>query len=543
MVLLIIYKHLFFLLCIMCGIFAVLKKWEYHPSTTYISSLEALKHRGPDESSFYEDDVIFLAHTRLAIVHPEAVGQPIHFRGWIGIMNGEIYNAKPGPNETDCHHLLQTIVCHGTKAIATLDGVFSFVLYHAPTQRMIVGRDAIGVTPLYYSNTIISSLLTCITDGTAAVVPPGHFADFTIGEVPIFQKWSSEYSAAPTTDAALSIVDMMYSAVSKRLMGDVPWGVLLSGGLDSAIVAGIAVDIAREIRPDYPTVHSFCIGLDQSPDVFHAKQLAIDLGTIHHSIEYTVEQGIAVLPDVIRAVETYDVTTIRAATPMWILARAISKRGIKMVLSGEGSDELFAGYLYNLYCPNTQEMVEECQRKVSQLYAYDCLRANKTMGDFGVEARVPFLDNKVVDFAMNSLSPVVKMSGTHPEGPKPEKWFLREAFKDQVPDSVRNRTKAQFSDAVGSEWIDGLQAYAECQVTNSELATACGRWPYQTPETKEALLYRKMFGDIFEHVEEADKTVIYQPSIACSTGQAASWHANFQKCLDPSGDAIQRAFE
>ena len=256
-----------------------------------------------------------------------------------------------------------------------------------------------------------------------------------------------------------------------------------------------------------------------------------------------MEEGLESLRDVIKAVETYDVTTIRASTPMWLLARAIKKTGIKMVLSGEGSDELFAGYLYNLYCPNAEEMEHECKRKMSQLYAYDCLRANKSMGDFGIETRVPFLDQNVVDFAMNGLSPSMKLSGTHPDGPKPEKWFLRDAFREHLPGYIVDRTKAQFSDAVGSDWIDALQAYATCKVSDSDLNNASEIWPFQTPDTKEALLYRRIFSEIFKHVDEADKTVIYQPSIACSTGQAAKWHAQFKNCLDPSGDAIHKAFK
>ena len=517
----------------MCGILAVLK-------SSGTVRLEPLKRRGPDEAGFYEDDDIYIGHTRLSIVHPEAGAQPIRYNGWIAAMNGEIYNAKPEQNETDCHHLVKAVVEHGPLAILQMDGVFSFFLYHPETKRIIMGRDPIGVTPMYYSESCVSSLLTCITSGTAKTVPTGSVTSFVIGQTPIWQKYTSPYKFVPET-CTESLKFLMYKAVRKRLMGDVPWGVLLSGGLDSSIVTAIACKIAASHRPDYPKVHSFCIGLEDSPDVKQAETLAKDLGTHHTSIRYTIPEGIAALESVIRAVETYDVTTIRASVPMWLLARAISKRGIKVVLSGEGSDELFAGYLYNLYCPDASEMEAECQRKLSQLYAYDCLRANKSMGDFGVETRVPFLDKDVVDYAMNLMDPTLKLSGTHPDGPKAEKWLLRDIFRDVLPDYIVDRTKAQFSDAVGSSWISGLQEFAE-QVTDEQMASAAERWPFQTPDTKEAYFYRDIFSKHFGDIEGADKTVIFQPSIACSTASAASWHKKFKDHLDPSGDAIHRAF-
>ena len=290
-------------------------------------------------------------------------------------------------------------------------------------------------------------------------------------------------------------------------------------------------------------MHTFCIGLKDSPDVRTAKRVADELGTHHVSVEYTVEEGIEHLRNVIKAVETYDLTTVRASTPMWMLGKVLKSRGIKMVLSGEGSDELFAGYLYNLHCPNTAEMVKECKNKMSQLHAYDCQRANKTLGDWGVETRVPFLDQQVVDYAMNKLPPAFKMSGTHPEGAKPEKWFVREAFRGIVPDCVVDRTKAQFSDAVGSAWIDSLILHAERQISDSAFATADILFPYNTPATKEAFLYRCMFRTLFAQ-PAAEKTVLYTgKSIACSTGAAAEWHENFKQHLDPSGKSIQRAFQ
>lgn len=517
----------------MCGILIILKRSQR-------PNLKPLMRRGPDERGSFSDDQIYMGHTRLSIVQPESGAQPIHFKEWVMVINGELYNARVRPGQTDCHMMIKLIRKYGVDALQKVDGVFGFVAYNKRTKEMIVARDAIGVVPLYWSEHVISSLLTCIQSGDAKVVPPGHVAHFKIGETPVFQKWTPDYVRK---EPCLDIVSAMRSAVSKRLMGNVPWGVLLSGGLDSTIVASIAVQLAKERRPDYPVVHSFCIGLDGSPDIEAAEQVAACLGTHHTTIRYTIQKGLRAIPKVICAVETYDVTTIRASVPMWLLARAIQKRGIKMVLSGEGSDELFAGYLYNLYCPSEEEMEAECVRKMDQLHAYDCQRANKSMGDFGVETRVPFLDAQVVDFAMNQMPVVDKLSGTHPDGPKKEKWWLREQFKDIVPKVVLDRTKAQFSDAVGSNWIDACKSFVEKKVSDEDMMHAESRFPHQTPDTKEAYYYRSIFANIFERVSDADKTVLYQPSIACSTGTAAKWHSAFVKCLDPSGDAIQRAFD
>lgn len=526
----------------MCGIIV---EWSGQ-NTIHKKVLKQLIRRGPDEYGCYRDKNMTMAHTRLSIVHPEAGAQPIHYKEWVLVVNGEIYNATPDATETDCYALIQRIESMPlTDALLSLDGIFSFVAYHS-SGRIIVARDPIGVTPLYYSDTQVSSLLTYISIGSARPVPPGHVADIQLGQ-PLrpecFVKWTHPYGQKVLRNPVFMMSNIMREAVSKRLMGDVPWGVLLSGGLDSTIVAAIAVQIAAHTRPDYPRVHSFCIGLEGSPDVKVAEEAAVALGTHHTSVIFTLREGRAALKDVIRAIETYDVTTIRSSVPMWLLGRALKQRGIKMVLSGEGSDELFAGYLYNLYCPNTDEMTAECKRKMDQLWAYDCLRANKTMGDWGVETRVPFLDNAVVDFAMNQLPPIYKMSGTHPDGPKPEKWWLREQFKSIVPECVLNRTKAQFSDAVGSRWIKYLQTLAETRVTDTQLASAAKEFPYQTPDTKEAYWYRQMFEKMFPHVTDAEKTVLYQPSIACSTAKAVEWHEAFRNHADPSGDAVHAAIQ
>jgi|TARA_B110001452_G_scaffold264913_1_gene268718 asparagine synthase (glutamine-hydrolysing) len=524
----------------MCGILAVIEGPT--PNT-----LDVLKRRGPDEHGSYLDEHVYLGHTRLSIVHPEAGAQPIIYKDWVVTMNGEIYNYRAKNNETDCFIVPQLLEKYGPDGVHHLDGIFAFVAWNKTTKQVIVARDPIGVVPLYYSdNNVFSTLLAAMpTNSNVHIVPPGTMAVFGVGQSPEFISFTTSYSdwSIPSDTIPTGLPDTISKAVAKRLSGDVPWGVLLSGGLDSTIVATLAVQLARIHRPDYPVVHSFCIGLKDSPDIVVAKQVAKQLGTTHVSVEYTVEEGLHVLRDVIRAIETYDVTTVRASTPMWLLGKVLKTRGIKMVLSGEGSDELFAGYLYNLYCPNEAAMVRECKHKLQELHAYDCQRANKTLGDWGVETRVPFLDKDVVDFAMNKLPPVHKMSGTHPDGPKSEKWFLREAFRGIVPDCVVDRTKAQFSDAVGCSWIDSLLLHAERQISDFVFANASKLYPYNTPATKEAYLYRTIFTTLFAQ-PGAETTVLYQPSsIACSTSTASEWHENFKTQLDPSGESIQRAFQ
>lgn len=513
----------------MCGIIAVIQG-------NSMKTLLPLFRRGPDEQGTFVNDDIFMGHTRLSIVNPEAGPQPILFQNWVVTMNGEIYNSNPTKEETDCYLVPQLLEKYGTDCVHQLDGIFSFVAYNRSTKEVIVARDAIGVTPLYWSHgngVTFASLLTAMPENEPVqIVPPGHIASFKVGQLPTFKQWQTPYRIQFDRDEPKGdIVQLMTHAVSKRLMGDVPWGVLLSGGLDSTIVASLAVQLAPKLRPDYPVVHTFCIGLQDSPDVKWAKEVATQLGTHHTSVEYTVEEGIQSIQEVIKAVETYDVTTVRASTPMWLLGKALKARGIKMVLSGEGSDELFAGYLYNLYCPNETKMIEECILKMNQLHAYDCQRANKSMGDWGVETRVPFLDKDVVNFAMNSLPPVYKLSGTHPNGPKAEKWWLREAFEGIVPECVINRTKAQFSDAVGNQWIDSL--LVEAKKHRSDIT-----FKYNTPTTDEAQWYRTVFENCFPQ-KDAEKTVIYTGnSIACSTSSASEWNEKFQGNLDPSGETI-----
>jgi len=516
----------------MCGILAI-----FHDQRGG-HRFDKLSRRGPDMSGHFTEDQVWMGHTRLAIVGPEAGSQPIITTKWVLVINGEIYNSPK--DKTDCHCVPALLDTHGKNAPLEMDGVFSFVAYNKETHEIIVARDAIGVTPLYWAASprglYFSSLLDALpSDAIVKIVPPGHSTRFELdGGMPMFTPWTTFYN--PWLDLALlppptNLVKLMYNAVEKRLMGDVPWGVLLSGGLDSTIVASLAVRLAH-LRADYPVVHTFCIGIQGSPDLHWAKIVAEELGTHHVSFEYTVEEGIAAIPEVVRAVETYDVTTIRASTPMWLMGQHLKRRGIKMVLSGEGSDELFAGYLYNHFCPSTRDMVKECQKKMNQLHAFDCARANKSLGDWGVETRIPFLDGGVVDFAMNKLHPQYKLSGTHPDGPRPEKWYLRECFRHLVPKCVVDRTKAQFSDAVGSNWIEQLKNTA---------ALKCGTATRSV--TNEATWYKGIFDAQFRHIG-ADKTVLYtEDSIACSSTAAVQWHAGFKDHLDPSGDAVAAAVQ
>tara|TARA_B100001059_G_scaffold141023_1_gene141122 strand:- start:3367 stop:4968 length:1602 start_codon:yes stop_codon:yes gene_type:complete len=527
----------------MCGILAV-----FGGSPISVGPLE---RRGPDQTGAYSDEDVWLAHARLAVVTPEAEPQPFVTENWILTINGEVYNAPRVPGQTDCAHVIQLLDAFGALAPRYIDGVFSFVAWRPADKTIVVARDAIGVTPLYMGAAdgalYFSSLLDALPHRAGvSIVPPGTSAAFQLGEMPGFVPWTRPYSAwrdlALTTPDDTLLVKQMVRAVEKRLMGDVPWGVLLSGGLDSTIVAAIAANIASK-RTDYPVVHTFCIGLADSPDVHWAKCVAAELGTHHTSFEYTVADGLAAIPETIRAIETYDVTTIRAGTPMWLMGRLLKRRGIKVVLSGEGSDELFAGYLYNLMCPSERAMVDECRRKMELLHSYDCARANKTLGDWGVETRVPFLDADVVDFAMNKMHPRFKLSGTHPDGARPEKWWLRETFRAFIPSCVRERTKAQFSDAVGGAWIQGIRDWADARVDDITLEQAASVFPESTPHSKEAYMFRSIFEARFPQRDAVHTVEFNEASIACSTGPAAKWHAGFEAHLDPSGDSVARAVQ
>ena len=519
------------------------------------------RHRGPDWSGVHVEPAALLVHERLAIVDPVGGSQPIVSKDGRVVLavNGEIYNHRdlrqampdyPFTTGSDCEPI-SALYASGEDVGAWLDrlnGIFAFALWDASRARFIVARDPIGVCPLYWGHDAdgrvwVASEMKAIdrTCHDVAPFPPGHWYDSATGElrryhVRDWRRFEATEGVRVTPD---ELREAFERAVHRQLMSDVPYGVLLSGGLDSSLVAAVAARYARHRIEDgdqseawWPRLHSFAIGLEGSPDLAAAKVAADAIGTVHHSFTYTVEEGIDALPEVIRHIETYDVTTIRASTPMFLLARRIRAMGIKMVLSGEGSDEIFGGYLYFHKAPNAREFHEETVRKLEGLHQFDCLRANKSMMAWGVEARVPFLDTEFLDVAMR-MDGSAKMAG----GGRIEKAILREAFQGWLPDSILWRQKEQFSDGVGYGWIDSLKALAEREVADAALATAGYRFPVNPPQTKEAYLYRTLFERWYPG-EACARTVPGGKSIACSTPAAIAWDAAFAASADPSGRAV-----
>lgn len=518
------------------------------------------RHRGPDWSGVHTDDGAILVHERLAIVDPAGGSQPL--RSADGVLalavNGEIYNHRElerglaQPYEfltgSDCEVINALYREHGAAGIARLNGIFAFALWDSAARRFLIARDPIGVCPLYWGHDregrlFVASEMKALVGVCADVstFPPGHYFDSGVGElVRYYDKPWRDYAATQgVTVAPEALRDAFENAVHRQLMTDVPYGVLLSGGLDSSLVAACAARFARHrVEEDdkaeawWPRLHSFAIGLHGSPDLAAAEIAAKALGTVHHGFEYTFEEGLDALPEVIRHIESYDVTSIRASTPMYLLARRIKAMGVKMVLSGEGSDEIFGGYLYFHKAPNAKEFHEETVRKIDALHLYDCLRANKSMMAWGVEARVPFLDLEFLDLAM-SIDAQAKMAGNG----RIEKAMLREAFVGALPDSILWRQKEQFSDGVGYGWIDGLKAHAEAHVGDREFAAAAARFPINPPQTKEAYFYRGIFEQHFPGVACAE-TIPGGKSIACSSPAAIAWDPAFAKAADPSGRAV-----
>ncbi|GGZ59747.1 asparagine synthase B [Lysobacter xinjiangensis] len=519
------------------------------------------RHRGPDWSGVHVEPAALLVHERLAIVDPVGGSQPILSKDGRVVLavNGEIYNHRdlrqampdyPFTTGSDCEPI-SALYASGEDVGAWLDrlnGIFAFALWDSSRARFIVARDPIGVCPLYWGHDAdgrvwVASEMKAIdrTCHDVAPFPPGHWYDSATGElrryhVRDWRRFEATEGVRVTPD---ELREAFERAVHRQLMSDVPYGVLLSGGLDSSLVAGVAARYARHRIEDgdqseawWPRLHSFAIGLEGSPDLAAAKVAADAIGTVHHGFTYAVEEGIDALPEVIRHIETYDVTTIRASTPMFLLARRIRAMGIKMVLSGEGSDEIFGGYLYFHKAPNAREFHEETVRKLEGLHQFDCLRANKSMMAWGVEARVPFLDTEFLDVAMR-MDASAKMAG----GGRIEKAILREAFQGWLPDSILWRQKEQFSDGVGYGWIDSLKALAEREVADAALATAGYRFPVNPPQTKEAYLYRTLFERWYPG-EACARTVPGGKSIACSTPAAIAWDAAFAASADPSGRAV-----
>ena len=521
---------------------------------------QKVRHRGPDWSGIYSSDNAILAHERLAIVDPTSGKQPIISEDGLKVIavNGEIYNHKNLKNrfaadynfrtESDCEVILALYEKKGINFLNDLNGIFAFALYDSSNDKYLIARDHMGIIPLYMGWDkddifYISSELKSL-EGVCDKIelfPPGHYLESSSMNLVKWYdpEWVSYEHVKDSDTSIKAIHDSLSAAVKRQLMSDVPYGVLLSGGLDSSITSALAKKFAsKRIESNdkqdawYPQLHSFSVGLKDAPDLKAARIVADHIGTIHHEINFTVQEGIDAIRDVIYHLETYDITTIRASTPMYLIARAIKSLGIKMVLSGEGADELFGGYLYFHKAPNAKEFHEETVRKLDKLHQYDCLRANKSLAAWGIEGRVPFLDKEFIDVAMN-INPEDKMI----KNGRIEKWVLREAFKDYLPESVLWRQKEQFSDGVGYSWIDSLKDLVSKEVSDHNLENASKIYPINTPRNKEEYYYRSIFNNHFPSDASA-MSVPSVPSVACSTPQALEWDEAFKNMNDPSGRSI-----
>lgn len=564
----------------MCGIAGIFNIKSQTPElrSKALKMAQKIRHRGPDWSGIYVGGSAILAHERLSIVDPQSGGQPLYSpdRKQILAVNGEIYNHRDirahyagkytFQTGSDCEVILALYKDKGINFLEELNGIFAFALYDKETDDYLIARDPIGVIPLYIGRDkegriYFGSELKALEGFCDEYEPflPGHYYRGREGKM---HRWYTrdwmQYLAvkdnyhtgypdvnATTYQTQVSAVhDALEAAVQRQLMSDVPYGVLLSGGLDSSVISAIAKKYAgKRIETDnkadawWPQLHSFAVGLKGAPDLIKAREVAQYIGTIHHEINYTIQEGLDAIRDVIYFIETYDVTTVRASTPMYLLARVIKSMGIKMVLSGEGADEVFGGYLYFHKAPTPQAFHEETVRKLSKLYLYDCLRANKSLAAWGVEGRVPFLDKEFLDVAMR-LNPATKMC----PGKEIEKKVVREAFADMLPESVAWRQKEQFSDGVGYSWIDTLKAVTAAAVSDEQMRKASERFPVNTPMNKEEYYYRTIFEEHFPS-ESAARSVPSVPSVACSTAEALAWDVSFQGKNDPSGRAVAGVHE
>ena len=519
-----------------------------------------IRHRGPDWSGVFAGETCILAHERLAIVDPLSGGQPLYSPDGKCVLavNGEIYNHQDIRKKlagqydfrtgSDCEVILALYQKKGIDFLEDLNGIYAFALYDSEKDALLVARDPIGVIPLYIGHdpdgTIyVASELKALEGFCTEYEPflPGHYYWSPDGKMTRWYErdWFSYDAVKDNPADPADIREALIAAVKRQLMSDVPYGVLLSGGLDSSITSAIAAMFAQNRVEDdsrteawWPRLHSFAVGLKGAPDLVKAREMAEYLGTVHHEVNYTVQEGLDAIRDVIYYIETYDVTTVRASTPMYLLARVIKSMGIKMVLSGEGSDEIFGGYLYFHKAPSAKALHEETVRKLAKLYQYDCLRANKSLAAWGVEGRVPFLDKEFLDVAMR-INPAAKMC----PGNTVEKKILREAFQDMLPESVAWRQKEQFSDGVGYSWIDSLKAVAESSVSDEQMAHAAERFPVNPPMNKEEYCYRSIFEENFPSASAA-ASVPSVPSVACSSAVALEWDAAFRNMNDPSGRAV-----
>ena len=547
----------------MCGIAGILNIKTQTPElrAKALKMAKKIRHRGPDWSGIYVGGSAILAHERLSIVDPESGGQPLYSpnRKQILAVNGEIYNQQEirdryadkyeFQTKSDCEVILALYQEKGIHFLEDLSGIFAFALYDEEKDEYLIARDPIGVNPLYIGKDkegriYFASELKGLEGFCDEYEPflPGHYLYSKEGKM---KRWYTrdwmDYEAIKDNSANCSqLRESLEGAVQRQLMSDVPYGVLLSGGLDSSVISAIAKKYAsKRIETGgkndawWPQLHSFAIGLKNAPDLLKAREVAEYIGTIHHEIDYTIQEGLDALSDVIYYIETYDVTTVRASTPMYLLARVIKSMGIKMVLSGEGADEIFGGYLYFHKAPSAQAFHEETLRKISKLHLYDCLRANKSLAAWGVEGRVPFLDKEFLDVAMR-INPQAKMC----PGNEMEKKIVREAFSDSLPQDIVWRQKEQFSDGVGYSWIDTLKSITAKAISDEQMAHAAEKFPINTPLNKEEYYYRTIFEEHFPS-KSAAMSVPNVPSIACSTAEALAWDDAFKNQNDPSGRAIK----
>ena len=551
----------------MCGITAIfnIKEQTPHLREQALAMSKRIRHRGPDWSGIYQGKTAILAHERLSIVDPASGKQPLVSPDGKQILcvNGEIYNHRELREKlkadydfqtgSDCEVILALYRKKGIRFLEDLNGIFAFALYDEEKDLYLIARDPIGVIPLYIGrdekgHILVSSELKGLEGFASQYEPflPGHYYLSTEGRLTQWYRrdWM-EYDRVKDNGAdRQALREALEAAVKRQLMSDVPYGVLLSGGLDSSIISALASKYAaKRIETDgqaeawWPRLHSFAIGLEGAPDLAAAREVAEAIGTVHHEIHYTIQEGLDALRDVIYHIETYDVTTVRASTPMYLLARVIRSMGIKMVLSGEGADEIFGGYLYFHKAPDPRAFHEETIRKLGKLHLYDCLRANKSLAAWGVEGRVPFLDKEFLDVAMR-LNPRAKMCPNMTI----EKKILREAFSDSLPRKIVWRQKEQFSDGVGYSWIDTLRKITAEAVTDEEMRDAARRFPINPPQNKEEYYYRRVFEEHFPS-ESAAKSVPSVPSVACSTAEALAWDASFRHMNEPSGRAIKGIHE
>ncbi len=546
----------------MCGIVGIfdIKEQSSELRKKALRMSQKIRHRGPDWSGIYCGSHAILCHERLSIVDPQSGKQPLYSPDGKQVLavNGEIYNHQQIRQETaseyeyqtgsDCEVILALYRAHGINFLDRLSGIFAFALYDEERDEYLIARDPIGVIPLYIGHdkdgkTYVASELKALEGFCDEYKPflPGHYLYSREG---VMRRWYTrdwmEYDAVKDNPADIDKLRVgLQEAVKQQLMSDVPYGVLLSGGLDSSIISAIAQKYAAKRVEDggqtgawWPRLHSFAVGLKGAPDLEKARCVAEHIGTVHHEINYTIQEGLDAIRDVIYFTETYDVTTVRASTPMYLLARVIKSMGIKMVLSGEGADEIFGGYLYFHKAPSAQAFHEETVRKLSKLHWYDCLRANKSLSAWGVEGRVPFLDRDFLDIAMR-LNPQAKMC----PGDVMEKKILRKAFADMLPEEIAWRQKEQFSDGVGYSWIDTLKKITSEQVSDEQMAHAAERFPIHTPLCKEEYFYRSIFEEHFPS-KSAALSVNQEASVACSTAIALEWDAAWKEMNDPSGRAV-----